>query len=166
MRNPVLLLSFLASTLAETVGDQEHMSRCLPAVRKFVTDGSDSVEWLFEKASDDADVVILYLARMCFFYHERLANEKYDMAPVFKAVTGKVESFGQHEFDLLSEAVRLEIVRGQHFEEYLESVSAEAPEAGMDMILVQVCAAVLGLGIPLYMWRRKQVVVINRLKED
>ena len=152
----------LAGTWAQSTSEQDHMSHCLPAVRKFMTDGSDSVEWLFEKANEETDVVILYLTRMCFFHHPR-SEEKYDMAPVFKQVTDKVASFDQDEFDLLSEAVRLEIVRGQYFQDYIDAVT-EIPEVdGTDMLLVQIIAACIGLGVPLYMWKRQRG---TRTKQD
>jgi NADH:ubiquinone oxidoreductase subunit K len=86
------------------------------------------------------------------------------MAPVFTAVTGKVDSFGQNEFELLSEAVRQEVVKGQLFEDYLNAVSEEPAEGGLDMILIQVVAAIVGLGIPLCFYRRNGV--INKAKAD
>ena len=85
------------------------------------------------------------------------------MAPVFKQVTDKVASFDQDEFELLSEAVRLEIVRGQYFQDYIDAVT-EIPEVdGTDMLLVQIIAACIGLGVPLYMWKRQRG---TRTKQD
>jgi hypothetical protein len=142
------------------------MSRCLPAVRSFVRDGGDSVDWLFEQASNDADVVLLYSLRMCFFFHDREEVDAYKMNELFEKVTGHVPSFSDTEFALLSEAVKLEIASGRAMEELFNPAPPESLLSQLETVVsVPILGMVIGLGIiPLYMWSKRRV--INRTKQD
>ena len=140
------------------------MSRCLPAVRSFVRDGGDSVDWLFEQASNDADVVLLYSLRMCYFFHDREASEMYNVNELFKQVTGHVPSFSEKEFEILSEAVKLEIASGRPMQELFNPSAPESLLSQLDTASLPILGMVIGLGIPLYMWSKRRL--INRTKQE
>jgi hypothetical protein len=142
----IILLFVLQAVSA--ISDLEHMSRCLPAVRTFIADGGGSVDWLFEKADDDADVVLLYMMRMCYFRHDReIESTRYDAKALFGRVTDRVESFTDHEFALLSEAVRQEVVSGKPYEELFNKPLSEESEweSGFQKILFVV--PLIGVGL-------------------
>ena len=113
---PLLLMSLLAVTIAG-MSDLEHMSKCLPAVRFFVSEGGDSVDWLFEKANNDADVVLLYMMRMCYFHQDRNNPNQYDTGEIFARVSGHVPSFSEQELTILGEAVSREVISGKPYDE-------------------------------------------------
>lgn len=87
--------------------DQEHMARCMPATRRFVSEGGEAIEWLLDQAKDDIDVVLLYLLRMCYFDHVR-GDGEYVMHTVYAQRKGAVESFTDDEFALLTAAINEE----------------------------------------------------------
>lgn len=156
--------------VASQVSDQEHMSRCLPAVRSFISEGGDSVDWLFEQANEDADVVLLYMVRMCYFFHERsLPTAIYDAKALFARVTTSVPSFTDTEFKLLGEAVYMEMVSQKPFEELfnpLPETSNFLFTGTMDSILIPVLGMLLGLGVPAFLYVQRQKGLIHRTKQE
>ena len=152
------VLAFLVGI--EAMDNRTHMSNCLPAVRSFVAEGGDSVDWLFEQANDDADVVLLYMIRMCFFFHKRDDHQQYDCGALFSKVTGTVPSFDQSHFSLLNEAVRGEIVSGKPYEELFNKEDARWSLSAPTAIVVGL------LGLTSMLFFRKRCVIQNRPKVE
>ena len=139
--NVFFLLSILGASHA--LPDIAHMQKCLPAVRSFIADGGDSVDWLFEKANNETDVVLLYMLRMCYFHHERDDLHQYNAKRLFSKVAGSVESFGDYEFELLTQAIKQEMVSGKPYEELVNKLEGE----GEEWIQLLYQPAVVGLGV-------------------
>lgn len=104
----VLLAVLAVGGFASTREDYEHMGRCMPAVRNFVSAGDDSFDLLLKQANDDIDVVLLYLLRKCYFHHSRDSDNLYDMGKLQRGLIVEVASFTDYEFSLLTEALRAE----------------------------------------------------------
>lgn len=163
------LSSFIVICIASHESDLAHMSRCLPAVRSFISEGGDSVDWLFERAEEDADVVLLYMIRMCFFFHERYPGpHSYDAKALFGRVTSSVPSFTDSEFKLLSEAVHTEMISQKPFEELFNPLPGDTDffTRTFDSILIPVLGMIFGLAIPALLYMHRQNGLINRTKQQ
>lgn len=164
-----LCSTLIVICIASHESDLTHMSRCLPAVRSFISEGGDSVDWLFERADEDADVVLLYMIRMCYFFHERSPGPHvYDAKALFGRVTSSVPSFTDSEFKLLSEAVHMEMTSQKPFEELFNPPPGDTDffTGSVDSMLIPVLGMILGLGIPALVYMHRQNGLIHRTKQQ
>ena len=122
--------------------DRDHMARCMPAVRAFVSEGGDSILRLLAEAFDDVDVVLLYLLRMCYFHHDRDTVNGYDVEKLFKDSQRKVSSFTDYEFTLLTEAIKEEQVSGANlYQQVIDWNALPEPNSNVTGLLLAVAFA-------------------------
>lgn len=158
-----LILAILAwMGTASREQDQEHMARCMPATRRFVSEGGDAIEWLLEQAKDDIDVVLLYLLRMCYFDHVREDSE-YSMNTVYAQREGAVESFTDYEFALLTAAINEEQANRSLYERIMTWGEANEENAyGMGNVF-QLTGLLAVVFVPLYVMRTASSRRIKKL---
>ena len=113
------------------------------------------------------------MLRMCYFYHER-TEQPLDIASLFARIKHSVKSFTEHEFNLLTEVIRTEIETGSLYPDIVDADDAlelDVEAVPYDAVLVQLIAILIGVGLPLYVFRRRSkshpvLVSVQQEKEE